>query len=1000
LLILLHVNSADARPTLALVSDATGSIAADLLVAELSGSDDFTLVDRDQVWLLDRELAVNAHLSEALSLAARTKADAVLLLTEDADQLTVRLVETGGGVVLLVWHLDAGELDEVAGLLARALRPYATKLALPPGERQLWAILADADPPSTVDALLLARFQSLLAYRLQQQPGIYLVERERLTAVADEQRRAKQLAAAGVVLRCRGERVGDELHCIVQASRGGGEATTQRIVVRYEDLETQATRAVAELAGAAKGDDEQLNLAAEAELYLHAGRIAAAHHDYGRALPMLELACLLQPERIDWHRQFIDTTMRHLDVKFGRNPDQVSYLKEADYMVFAHWLRQAARFQSRQSPASALPFLAQRRSLHLLARDDRKLAAANQFHVSGLRSELQALLAVEQANALGAAAADTLARVLPLFADSPATAIQKLRQLMQCEDFPMNVLWDNVFLQVKRWPAELAGSQWRAFLTELIESDKVDVAAAGHIGRCFAAGAFDQFNYKSPNRATAAATVVNLCDRLHEDPAFFAWMIRREHSSLHRNLWFALRCVSREQQSRYFEQVMLPLMRARPIATTAARLLVRFRWWESRKDETLRAELQQHVREIYAIVHPDGAVSIDDWLRQAMGDPFFASLWTEQVPEPLRFPQIEGATLLLDTGRVEDGDFAGFNACVDGRSMWLAWLGQEPELARIGLDDKQVQRYQLSINGRQAATVQSPLLLARWGQRICLADAFEIHCWPLSDGEPALADMRSMGPTIGELTLRPERHTEDSASVSMLVGAGENLYFALHRPIADGKSRNLFGAVYRWDGVAAPTRLAASNALDPGALNDCLPYAIFAGWPSDDGASIYLALAPSPDQPPAAVDGQRNGVWRFEFVGQQWRQLEHCAFAVSRGALGLPGRRFGGYSFHALFESYCWLPGDALERCPVRVTGPDKCRGFRFGITGGMPRRSALTYTGARGQRLVAEIIDHEFRRKRIVPDASGVYLLLEALRPGGQQPGDRGLVYYVPVDY
>jgi len=1025
--------AAEQRPVVAVVTTSEKTGFEDLLLAELASRESFRLVERDELWRTQQELATEAGFRNALQLAARVKAHGLLIVAGGKGK-SVRLVETTRGVVLAQWDLGQaeGEADEAARRLADALSSHGARL-LVPAEAKLFVSMRPHRPDDLdhADSLLFSRLNSLVAFNLSRDPSTFLVERENFAAVTEEADPGAapagpwQAADAIVNIKMDREKV-ESLRCVYQV-RGSraGSLQARAFEVDYASLEKTVESIVsflreALLAPSHSSAPGRIRLRHEAALYHYMATTAAAHHGYPRALPFLELACLLCPEEAAWRTEFVHVSLKHLAKNACGNWNASSRFSEGQYMEYIHWLRQAVGLQMSVDRASSVrALLSQVRPFRFMTRDVRGFQARNCHMISCLRAELRALLplvAGGRGQDVGARDISWFASVAPVFFDAPQSAIASLRGLMACKSFPVASLRDNIYLRVNYWDRGEAQRLWFEMLSELGRSEDVEKQATYHIGRCFFHGAFDQYVYRSSDLPAARDAALGLFRWMDATPAAREWMTAKETWYVHLRLWFALRALPVEQQDDYYRRLLLPLVKRRPSEKSNAMSFANFRWfWNLRhkhKPDDAPA-IRRHIRDLHEARKSTEGESFSEWLK-----PHLTRQWVVEVFADKRaggefaHPEIPNGRLLFDSGPALGGGprqkrycFDGFGAHVDGQVLWAAWAGEsEIGLVRVDLESKDVGHFLAPVGVRTSASIHHPFRVTRVRDSLYVAGTWRIYAIPLRDGLPVCdpGEVRTLGPKIGAHQLGVTFATRPDKSVSALAGCGEHLYFALNQPIADGRARNLYGAIYRWDGRGTPELLTASDSLLNGPLNNCLPYDVFAAFPDSTGQHVYFLLDASAGQPRSKSEGQRNGIWHYSVKTGAWRQVVHRDFDYPAAGLSLARMTspdsfdFGDHGRSFRFV----LSAGKLQRGLGQAASPNMASGFavKYSREGDAKGHNFLCVTARspRGERLFRTNCAEFYIRKAMCWD-DGIYILLSALQPGGLAPTNRGLVYFVP---
>jgi hypothetical protein len=185
-----------------LAEDAAAAVAADLILASFADHQEIHLLERTEIDKAWRELALSASGKDSLKLGRMLGADGLLALTVSqspaATNLCLRLMAVKPGVLLadrsFSWPLP--EPDTWAKALAGQFSDYAPKLkvlardAIPLSVVNLRsAIQSDAEKEVERQLKLLA------LQRLSREPRIFVLERERLQMLGEEQEQSGDEAA-------------------------------------------------------------------------------------------------------------------------------------------------------------------------------------------------------------------------------------------------------------------------------------------------------------------------------------------------------------------------------------------------------------------------------------------------------------------------------------------------------------------------------------------------------------------------------------------------------------------------------------------------------------------------------------------------------------------------------------------------------------------------------------------------------------------------------------
>jgi hypothetical protein len=178
-------------PRVGIISDAGARKEADLLLIELQKAK-CELVERDQIAKVLGEQALQIGLcrKDSQRVGQMLKADGLILLSAGTnDMITVRFVAVAPGVML--WFGDCSAKNGVAlsKTLAVTLAPFLPKLAVKKSEALPISLLRIRPGLGTVQAAQLAtELYRLLQLRLVREPALFVLERDNLRQMDEEQR--------------------------------------------------------------------------------------------------------------------------------------------------------------------------------------------------------------------------------------------------------------------------------------------------------------------------------------------------------------------------------------------------------------------------------------------------------------------------------------------------------------------------------------------------------------------------------------------------------------------------------------------------------------------------------------------------------------------------------------------------------------------------------------------------------------------------------------------
>jgi hypothetical protein len=178
-------------PRIGILSDAGARKEADLLMIELQKAK-CELVERDEIKNVVSEQALQAGLNrtESLRVGQMLKADGLILMSAATNNIvTVRIVAVAPGVV--VWFADVETKDKAkaAVTMATTISGYLPKLTVAKGAAVPVSLLRVRPSFGTPLAVHSAHeLNRLLQLRLVREPSLFVLERENLRVMDEEQR--------------------------------------------------------------------------------------------------------------------------------------------------------------------------------------------------------------------------------------------------------------------------------------------------------------------------------------------------------------------------------------------------------------------------------------------------------------------------------------------------------------------------------------------------------------------------------------------------------------------------------------------------------------------------------------------------------------------------------------------------------------------------------------------------------------------------------------------
>ena len=326
---------------LALITEsAAAQPAADLLTASFSTNASIQLLERDQIEKVHHEQALAVANKEYLKLGQLLGADGLLLVkiatTPQGKVLTTRLVAVKPGVILNTENYDLPIAEPVpwANFAARRLAGFLPKLAVLPKEAIPLSVVnlrSAITTPAGADTE--TELKRLLIQRLTKERQIFVTEREKLTAAAEEKGLAADDSAfwdgsyllAGTVDQHGYSQETITINAQLTPPKGGtpvtlevsGSRTNLTAVINALALKVVAALSVQPTATQWSPDDEAAQYLAEAQWALKCGAYAEAQvaADSAWALGRRDLeGALLRTkawlreleERYDAHQQIME----------------------------------------------------------------------------------------------------------------------------------------------------------------------------------------------------------------------------------------------------------------------------------------------------------------------------------------------------------------------------------------------------------------------------------------------------------------------------------------------------------------------------------------------------------------------------------------------------------------------------------------------------------------------------------------------------------------------
>ena len=477
-------------------------------------------------------------------------------------------------------------------------------------------------------------------------------------------------------------------------------------------------------------------------------------------------------------------------------------------------------------------------------------------------------------------------------------------------------------------------------------------------------------------------------------------------------LWRALDPLPLKDQDRYFERPMMRfLQRAQRLDSYYNAFTYLSRRCASNVDKGQAPgdgpQIRANVDRALAVL----ATSLPNLHRDALGrlrtDPSLSKLLT---PDKLAGPGIPGGVLLFDSSGEERsadavagrslsdptwnawlrGSFTGITA---GDILWLARLRETAiVVTRVVISKRTSQTYEIPAPAT-GVTARLKISMALSPTHLVLADRYRVFAIPLANQAPYLdvARCQVAGPKFGKDDTGGSTKAIGAGSVNGVhfrhitaaFPAGDSVYLGLEERTMGGDC--LFGALYRWRlGAAESELLAASDSLQPGPLNDCLPYRLLGGCATPAGDACFV-LDTIPKQP---AEGQRRGLWKYRPGSAKWEKMSDLVMTIHEDP---PRMRKAGF-FDIASGNTHWqldLAKGTVQPAKGAVGGADPERGwYHFPLSeGGVSSAAVVRMDGARQS------------RRFVVPNARRRVGRAPADRAGAHRPRRRPRAHQRPGD-
>lgn len=889
------------KPVLAIISRLGKSPVADMVFAELAGSDQFSLVERQRLDLIAKERALSAFsMAENVRLGRILKADALLFLEMRDNQLHAVLVETARGIRLCEGvHVLAGTAnDRIVQAILRQIQDAAIKFSIPPSARHYLALMRPEAKGSLPAGLSPEIVESLLAINLSQLPEVIVVERENLEAVIGESHLAGMDAAAletaDFVLRaaCRQTQEG-QAEIVLQVKGVKSQLAKAKTFVVDRTAVAAGFRDLTVWVGGemAVRPPDLADLSAEAAMHFANGLTYGSRGQIEPALQSLRVAQLLDPTNKDYAvvlARNVCVDIQHRDPgatarTLGRSVEAMDLFQyRLGQKVFPFPRGKEVRF-SFDDPL--VKFLAELPG-NLPAEDHETLPL---FH-RRFREYAEWVAGYPQGPFKPPYDKAWLRGLTPFFFDQPDEAMAYFRKLIDPQAAPLSwqELLNGPFPAVRHWDRTRAVALWRNLMKESAGSGNEDAQYAAFI-----------FEWREWRMKTGGDRGIGGADNPDICRAFFKWVAEKSRRQKYVMLeypflvdpWNGFACMDLEFQKRYFEPIMMP--RAMIGEPSAVYVFVRVLRMPS-----LTAEEKKHFtvllnaflrkvplnRDFVKIMEkgcPDLLPLVEPEIQALMAkakEPG-AELPRQPGPEtkparsgPCDYPEVTGATLVFDYYR--DVPESVRSRCpttvqkqtlADDNNVWGVFTvsgktNQGMVIVRIPAATQQpVKTVFLPAPVIETERGRSPALsVIRWKDNLCILERYNVCIVPLSAGD----GMPDPGKVVNLRTDHGLLGHQDDFPAGIIAG-GDGLYVSVARRDFNARYAG-YGALFRWKpGMAKVEPIFSSESLNAGPLNDSLPYTIDGGKLSDDGKYLLINVKV----------GSQPGWWRFDLQGGGFEYL-------------------------------------------------------------------------------------------------------------------------------
>jgi len=1003
-------------PTVGLANLSTNKALGDLLFDALTRCEAFRLVERDQMARILEEQSLSGT-QDAVHLGKMVGADGLIVLNDEADMLHVRFVETDRGVRLfdLVTETGSASFDGVKDQVLAQIDRVMPKLRMEDSRRIYLGVLPFDTAGSTNTGIgSLDSLHTIVAIRLAAADNVLLVERDQLENVLEEQDLKQvemdMLRSATHTIRGRIRPAdGGKVRVEVQVRHGNDEPVVVEASGDPKDREALAIELADRILRVLGASAANLtgNLRQEADLYSRNGQNYLAHMNLLQAVRTLHVATLLSSTNEPCIRAFIEATTRQMADDAWQLVRQMSERSFAEGIPAKEYLRDLAWFEEAMNAALRLPpdgfrIVSQEQLAYwLLANVPKTLDDEDMIRVRQARAAFRR--AMEWLCSYPSGSPDKfqmeyLATFFPYMFDDPASALTFLRSLSTRPGFPWETLYESEFHKIRYWNEDEAARLWLRYMDELLATGDPERQFASLASKCFTSGAFNGRSLSSTHAEGARKCARELFAWLYARPENLGWMLEKADSSILFRIWTTLYFLPVDELRPAFRNVMIPVVRKHKDQFQSCLRHLQEEYVKRGAEHmtaTERNTLAGLLREVLDDPEVLDKASRAEIVTHHGSEPWFSALTGEtNVPTRPLYPSFPGATLLFDSAETDAGSdpvFDVFGGVLDEKALWVAWpVGAGVRIARISIADGATDLFEVPSSPSGCQGGCDPMLLARVGSWLCIANSKIISLVPVQDHKPYLITKEAhvLGPVIAGIRLGYDEELRDTKSISMMADCGNSIYMAVDP-----------GALLRWKpGMDDCEVVAASDALLPGPLNDCMPYTITAGCPVGNDTLCLIVSTPS-----ATIQTKPlAGLWTYNSSSGNLELVREENFGKSRLFSRFIATNV--FTFSAREKAWFLNVNDySLRNVRGRVGDADGVHGWtlKWNISGQIHTVQLVRLAATKADKdvIACSVNRSDFYIKQVFPQRDVVYVLVACRRSNGMSPDPRGLVYRVPVN-